>query len=296
MYGYVRPEKGELKLREYEAFRGVYCGLCHELRRSYGPVFRFVVNYDFTFLAMLLAGAEDGGTELRRCPYHPLRRTACPCRFPAMEAAADQSVILAYWKLRDGTADGGFFKALGCRLLTACLRGAYRKASSRRTEFARTAERELEALSGLEKSSCASLDAAADKFARILEAASEGAASPERARILSQLLYHLGRIVYVLDAVDDLPEDERTGNYNPLRFRYELRDGGLSQEDAAELRMSLQHSHNSISSAFVLLEKNPYTDILSNILYFGLPAVTQAVFSGEWRAAKRGKRERSRQL
>ena len=36
MYGYVRPVKGELKISEFERFRGVYCGLCHELARRYG--------------------------------------------------------------------------------------------------------------------------------------------------------------------------------------------------------------------------------------------------------------------
>ncbi len=296
MYGYVRPEKGELKLREYEVFRGVYCGLCHMLRKRYGPVFRYAVNYDFTFLAMLLADPEDGGTDLCRCPYHPLRRTACPRPFPAMEAAADYSVILAYWKLRDGAEDEGFLKALGSRILAACIRRAYRKAARLRPDFAAAAETELRALSALETVCSDRLDAAADKFARILQAAAEGAVSEDRKRVLVQLLYHLGRIVYILDAADDLEKDERTDAYNPLRYRFSLHDGKLGKEDEAELRMSLQHSHDRISSAFVLLEKTPYTDILSNILYFGLPSVTQAVFSGEWRAARRRRRERSKNL
>ena len=296
MYGYVRPERGELRIREYETFRGVYCGLCHTLKKRYGPLFRFAVNYDLTFLAMVLAGPETPETTVRRCPYHPLRKTACPCALPALDAAADYTVILAYWKLRDAAADSGGIKALGSRLLAAAIRGAYRKAAAARPAFAATAERELEELSALEKDACPSIDAPADKFARILEAASEGAGSPERERVLRQLLYHLGRIVYVLDAADDLEEDIRDGSYNPLRFRYEPREGKLAPEDAAQLRMSLQHSHDRISTAFVLLEKNPYTEILSNILYFGLPAVTQAVFTGRWRAAGRTDRERSLHL
>ena len=44
MYGYVRPERGELKVREYELFRGAYCGLCHTLGERYGPIPRLFLN------------------------------------------------------------------------------------------------------------------------------------------------------------------------------------------------------------------------------------------------------------
>lgn len=293
MYGYVRPERGELKIREYETFRGVYCGLCHTLKRRYGPLLRFAVNYDLTFLAMLLAGPEPVGTCLRRCPYHPLRKASCPEPSGAMDAAADYTVILAYWKLRDGVEDRRFLPALGYRALSAAIKGAYRKAARIRPSFAAVTEAELKELGKLEKENCPSVDAPADHFAKILRAAADGEEDAARSRILRELLYHLGRIVYILDAADDLKDDMSSGAYNPLRFRFAPMDGKLSPDDERELRLSLQHSHNSIISAYELLEKTPYTDILSNILYIGLPAVTQAVFSGTWRASKRQRKERS---
>lgn len=297
MYGYVRPDKGELKIREYETYRGVYCGLCHTLRRRYGPPYRFAVNYDFTFLAMLLAGPEPVETCAKRCLYHPLRRTSCPARqTEAMNAAADYSVILAYWKLRDGVGDKGFFGSLACRVLSAAIRRQYRRAAACRPDFARETEENLRALAALEEESCASVDAAADRFARILRAAADGTGEESRARVLRELLYHLGRIVYILDAEDDLADDLRSGNYNPLAHRFTPVDGRLSPEEEAELRLSLQHSHNSIASAFALLADNPYTDILSNILFRGLPMVTQMVFSGVWRASARERKKRSGQL
>ena len=291
MYGYIRPERGELKIREYDTFRGVYCGLCHTLRKRYGPFFRFAVNYDLTFLAMLLA--EPGKTETcqKRCPYHPFRRTSCPAELPALGTAADLTVVLAYWKLRDGAADKSFFPSLGCRILAWLASPAYKKAAALRPGFARTAEEELCELNKLERERCSSVDAPADRFARILrEAASETRA---RERILRELLYHLGRIVYILDAADDLADDVKAGSYNPLRFRFTAEDGKLSEEDEKELRLSLQHSHNAVSAAFALLDTTPYTDILENIIYLGLPSVTQAVFDGSWRAAGRKRKERS---
>jgi hypothetical protein len=210
----------------------------------------------------------------------------------SLAAAADLSLILAYWKLKDGVADRGFFGRIGCGLGCGVLRRSYKRAAARQPAFARRTQENLQALAQLEKSRCQSLDAVADKFACILQAASMGAAG-EQGRILNQLLYHLGRIVYVLDAVDDLAEDEKSGAYNPLRYRYQLVEGRLSQVDQLSLRQSLQLSHNGVSAAFELMEENPYTGILSNIIYFGLPAVTQAVFDGTWHAREKLQKERS---
>lgn len=289
MYGYVRPLRDELRVREYEQFRGVYCGLCHTLKKRYGPIYRFAVNYDLTFLAMLFAGGERLRVCQRRCPYHPMRRAVCPEADPAMEAAADMTVILAYWKMRDGVRDKGFFGASGCRALAALIAPAYKKAAAIRPVFAETAEREIAALARLEDKKTACLDAAADTFAKLLASASAGAETQARREILSELLYHLGRIVYVLDAADDLAEDEKSGAYNPLRYRFVLRDGRLSGEDEAALRLSLTHSHDRLCAAYHLLDQNPYTGILDNIIYYGLPAAAQAVFAGTWRASKRGR-------
>lgn len=292
MYGYVRPDKGELKVSEYESFRGVYCGLCHELKVRYGPICRFLVNYDFAFLAMILAGEENFEEKPCRCPYHPLRKTTCPVRCENMAVAADCTVVLAWWKLRDGVADSSFLKSLLYRLACMILRPAYRKAAECIPSFAESVEKHLRELNALETANCASVDEVADKFALILQSAAVTVRDEPKARILHQLLYHLGRIIYILDAVDDLPEDARADRYNPLRFRFDLRENRLLAEDESVLRESLQMSHNCLCNAFVLLNKNAYTGILQNIIYFGLPKVTQSVFNGSWKSSENKKQER----
>ena len=49
-------------------------------------------------------------------------------------------------------------------------------------------------------------------------------------RVLEQLLYHLGRWIYLVDAADDLPEDFASGSYNPLLRRFGLEEGELTGE------------------------------------------------------------------
>ena len=225
MFGYVRPPLEDLPPEETERFRQAYCGLCHTLAKRHGLAARFILNYDFTFLAILLSQREAAPTACARCPASPLRRRSFLEPDAAMELAADESVILAYWQLRDGVADHGFWKSLLYRLLSRLLYRAYRRAAALRPEFDRTTRLQLDKLAQLETDRIPALDPAADAFAILLSAAAEEVDDPVRRRVLEQLLYHLGRWVYLIDAADDLQKDAASGNYNPVALRYGLNGG-----------------------------------------------------------------------
>ena len=74
MYGYVRPPAGILSEEELERFRRMYCGLCHTLGQRYGTAARFILNYDFTYLAILLSGGDEGPSTAARCMVSPLKK------------------------------------------------------------------------------------------------------------------------------------------------------------------------------------------------------------------------------
>ena len=44
MLGYVKIDKGELKVREYEVYTGYYCGVCKSIGRRYGQLPRMVLS------------------------------------------------------------------------------------------------------------------------------------------------------------------------------------------------------------------------------------------------------------
>ena len=293
MYGYVRPLKGELKVSEYELFQSVYCGLCHSLKKRGGFAARFIVNYDFTFLAMLLSDADKPCTQKERCPARLWGRKSCLCGDPALDLAADHSLILSWWKLKDSVADKGFFKSLGYRLLLPLFSRPYKAAAARHPRFAAAAEENILALAELERNRCGSMDAAADKFALILRAASNGISDEKRRRTMEELLYHLGRTIYLLDAVDDLSEDVAENNYNPLRYRFSTESGALCPRDKEELKGTIRHSINCVAAAYELLDKNAWSGIVSNTIYQGLPWVTEAVFSGQWQELRKIKKNRT---
>lgn len=284
MFGYVRPVKDELKVKELEAYRGAYCGLCHAMGRKYGFWSRFTLNYDFTLLAMLFSSEAEGHqTCPRRCPVHPFRKKrACLCH-PGLDAAADQSIILTWQKLRDDCLDKSFWKGLPSRLAAWLLRGAYRKAVKAQPEFDREVTRCLEQLHRLEQERSPSIDRTADTFARILKAAVPPQWEEERRRALEQCLYHVGRWIYLVDAWDDLKEDRETGAYNPLEVRF----AGNPEAELETVRITMTHSVKLAISAYHLLPVGNWSPIVENILYLGLPGVQEAVFSGKWRGMQK---------
>lgn len=287
MYGYVRPDKGELRVREYELFRAVYCGLCHTLRQRYGFLTRFAVNYDMTFMAMVLLSPHARAAQ-RRCIVHPVRKRPCVIDDEALAAAADYSIILAWWNLRDNVGDEKAIKAFLSEAGASAMSRAYRKAAAARPAFDANARKCLEELSALETENCPSLDRAADCFARILAFAAGEFESGEQQRIRRELFYHIGRLVYILDAVDDLAHDIQEDNYNPLRSRLEDGQDKLSPEMINNLRATVNLSQRSAATALALRSDDPWQPILENIVTLGLPEVADLVFTGKW-----NKREKS---
>lgn len=284
MFGYVRPVRDELKCRDLDLYRATYCGLCRTMRRRCGMWAPMVLNFDFTFLAILLAPVQgERLTDCGRCHVPPFRRKCMCLSSPALELAADESVILAYWQLRDKIGDETFFRGLPARLSGVFLRCAYRKAVSRRPEFDRAVGEQIRRLHELESEKCSSLDRPADTFGTLLQSAVPKSGDEVRDRAMEQLLYHLGRWIYLIDARDDLEEDRKQGSYNPISLRFADTDGD------EQLRLTLEHSLNLMRSACALLELGRQEDLVYNVLYFGLPLIQRSVFDGSWKQMKKQK-------
>ena len=278
MFGYVRPPLDGLPQEDSERFRRAYCGLCHALARR-GAAARCVLNYDFTLLAILLSDG-DGATDKRRCIVHPIRPRPYLAATDAMELAADESLILAYWQLRDGVDDNGFFKGVPSRAASALLRDAYQRAAAERPEFDGRVREQLDILRGMELQRCPALDAPADAFAVLLRDAARDAEPLTRRRVLEQIFYHLGRWVYLIDAADDLKRDAASGNYNPVALRYGLSDGVWTDEARREFALTLDHSIHAIAAAFELWDFGAWTPLLESVFYSGLFQVGRAVLDG----------------
>ena len=271
MFGYVLPPQ-DLPEEELNRFRRAYCGLCHTLGRRYGTAARFILNYDFTYLAILLSEREESVCRKSRCMAHPVHGREYLEDSAALDLAADESMILAYWQLRDGVADHDWLHGLKYRGLSGVLEPAYRKASAARPGFTESTRRQLARLAELEQAQCASIDRAADAFAVLLqEAASE-----------------------VRDAADDLKKDAASGNYNPVALRFGLADGQWTENTRQEFARTLDQSIWMMISAFELWDFGVWTPVLQRTLYAGLFQVGRAVLEGRFRKRSRKKKTQER--
>jgi hypothetical protein len=289
LFGYVRPQKSELLVREFEEYRGVYCALCSRLGKEYGFAARLALNYDCTFyLTVLLSLA--GGERLRfsrgRCAVNPLKT----CVFfrgseRELSAAAAAAVLLSYFKLRDDIADSPFWKGLLYRALLPAAAHARRRAAKKHPEIDGAVSRMAEKQAEIERSGCPSVDRCAEPTAEMLAELFErpavescGAGSP-RARVLRQFGYYLGRWTYLMDAADDLAGDLRSGAFNPFARRFSL-NGASAPEEVAAARRYAERALNAtlarLGAAGNLLDfENRLGPVVQNVVFKGLPQVQQ---------------------
>ena len=144
MFGYVRPYKSEMLVREYEQYKAVYCEVCRQLGKEYGWTARFTLSYDCTFYALLALSVSGAKVRLHqgRCTTNPLKKCSY-LEAPGEEykKAAALSVLLTYHKLRDNIEDESFWKSLGCKLLLPLVSRKAKKAAVRYPFLAEAAAR-----------------------------------------------------------------------------------------------------------------------------------------------------------
>ena len=287
LFGYVKPVPAELKVKEYELYRSVYCGLCVSMKKRVSCVSRLTLSYDFVFLALIrmALSREVGRLERQRCIAHPSKKRAVLVDSHELDVCAALSVLLTFCKLRDDLADEHGLKKIGVRLLMPAASGMKKKAGMR-CDFGDLEARlvgHLNALSELERANNRSLDAAADCFGDFMRDVTAFGYAPDslEGRIAAELGRHIGRFIYIIDAADDLGDDLKSGSYNP----FILPDGDTLEafnKNAESLRASLKMELVAIEAALELIDFSAvpeYGEIIKNIIYLGLPELIERIIS-----------------
>lgn len=286
MLGYVKVYQPELKMGEFEQYRGVYCSLCRTLGKRYGMVAQMALSYDVTFLVLLLMALSEDcvGFEKGHCVYNPCKRRLKCGEHPAFAFGADVSVLLMHHRLQDTVADSRFAKRMAAGVAHSVSSKNYRCAAKRLPQTDRLLAECMKKQSELEKDKTASMDAAAEPTATMLShLCSVGVSDEKQRRILERLGYCLGSWVYRMDALDDLEDDVKHNTYNPLRFSHSLTadDTKAIEKVRNEMLFSLNALLAECKAAYDLLTIHHFDGILRNILDYGMPYMQKQVIYGK---------------
>ena len=277
LFGYIKPFRPELKIREAEEYRSIYCGLCRELGRSFGLFAKMTLSYDFAFMAIFFMSLDDEicpSFEHCRCIAHPFRKQCRCCENKAISLSAKAAMILTYYKFKDDLADRGFFKKISAAILLPFASSARKKALSSGGEAIKideSAKNMMTSQREIEKRNSAFPDEAAEPTAKFLEELISLLADDENERILRRFGYLLGRYIYLCDALDDLEDDIKKGNYNPFIF------GG--ENAVSEAKSVLFITTAELFDDLELLELDKYKEIVENTIDLGLKAEIERIIN-----------------
>ena len=266
----------EYKLNSYDMFRGFISGLyagnydishvfidslCRAIGRRCGKACRMALSFEMTFLSMLLTSLYEPQTngEMRRCAFHPIEKRLMLGN-DAIDYCADLSALISYYDLRDGWEDERRVDRLAESALLKAAAGRAGGALPRQRE---AVERYVARLHEVERRNDMNLDAAANLSGEMLGELYVWKKDVYE-RDLRELGFYLGKFIYLCDSFEDVEQDIKKKNYNPLVERFER------PEFEAESRMMLEDMMARACRAFECLPLLEDAPIMRNILYSGI--------------------------
>ena len=280
MFGYIRTHVPELRVREHECYRAVYCGLCREMGRCTGCLSRLTLSYDFVFLTLvrMAVTGEKPTFSPRRCAVHPLRKRPMMNGNEALAHSARCAALLNYWKVRDDRADERGFKRLRAMLVQPFMAIGRRRARRVYGQLEAQIASHLAQLSALERDNTDSADLPANAFGALLRDICAYGLEGTQAKLAAAIGYHTGRWIYLIDALDDRAADAERGSYNPLNLTYGT--SALTAEQTETFSAHLTEELMEIESALDLTDGDAFPEgmaLLRNMLYLGMPRVAEAI-------------------
>lgn len=287
MFGYVIPDKPNLFIKDFYAFRAFYCGLCKATGKQSGTLMRFATNYDATILNILAHNLVNKSVEIKkqRCILHPFRRREMIVVDDLTRKVADVNTLLMYYKLTDNIMDGD--SVLKCKAVKNLLWRKFKRARRSHPEAVGIITQNYTALAIHEEEKTTSIDEVAHCFGKMLQDLGEYITG-RREHEVGMVFYCLGKWVYLIDALDDYDEDKGQNRYNPWIACF-----GEFSDKSAFIKAKKSEISSIINGLIKILIENydqldmPVQEgVLTNTFYYGLKMQTERIISGEKKCQK----------
>ncbi len=285
MFGYVKTYTPELKVGEYEYYRGAYCGLCRAMGKCTGQCSRMTLSYDFAFLALIRIALSGEQTDFcrKRCFVHPLRKKKMMKNNPQLEYCAYAAALLTYHKLSDDISDESGKKKL-LALISRPMASSMRRSAIKKgglEELDKVISEKLSELSAFEDSREASVDTPAEIFGALLSKIVSFGFEGTQLKIAENIGRHVGRWIYITDAADDFFEDVRKQRYNPFALLY---GDSISERERGLIADALKNELCDAERAVDLIDfedRGMLEGIIRNVFYLGMPHTVKTVLSAD---------------
>lgn len=274
MFGYIKPDSKELKVKEYELYKSTYCGLCRVMGKRYSFIYKMSLSYDFVFMVLLrlLISSEKVSFSKKRCIAHPTKKKVMMEENEALRVASDVGVIMLYHDFLDKIHDKDGIKSLFCKIFLPELKRLRKRACNKNEsilEFDRKVSQGLQKLSEYEEDIIQSVDMPAEQFGQILGCALSLGLGGADEKIIFELGKSIGKWIYITDALDDIDNDEKKNKYNPFLAVYGSANEAKKHGDT--ISVSLLSELDRAYKAFILLDCNDkgVYNIIDNIIRIG---------------------------
>ena len=249
-----------------------------------GQCSRMTLSYDVLLLCLTRIALlrENTSFEQKRCPVHPLKKRNIMVRNGTLDFSARVSALLTYHKVKDDISDSGFIRRTLTRLFVLPFAAAARRKAIKREpalcELDKRCAERLSSLAKLEKERTASVDIPAGIFGELLSDIVSFELCGNEKKIAENIGRSVGKWIYIADALDDMDDDVRTKNYNPLIEIY----GGVlpTRKQVGDIALALKNELMRAEAALELVdfcEFETVKNILFNILYLGMPKRIEAI-------------------
>lgn len=279
MYGYVVPIKEKLKNEDFCLYRAFYCGICKGTGKYYGQLPRFTTNYDIVFLSVLLHDytSQEVIFENSGCVCNPFKKKTTVLSNELFDKLIATNIIMSFYKASDDVLDRGGLKK---KFVRGILSSSYKKAKANLPQIDKIVKIQYDRLNQMERENVSGVDRVADCFATMLMQIADELLDKKATEPLSKLCYNVGKFVYIADALDDIDEDFKKKNYNPLLTvfgNYENRVQFLTDNNA-QLQFLLATTINRAIECFNKMCFTGASDLLMNIVHLGLRGKAEEIF------------------
>lgn len=277
MFGYVVPDKPYLYLKDDTLYKALYCGICKSIKKSVGQIARFTLSYDMAFMSAIAHNilGVDVVIEKKRCIAHAIKRRPIAKPDEISKKIANTNVLLAYYKLKDDVLDEnkGNFKS-------SLFKKAYKKAKKNEPIIDGYIKTSCENLLKLEKANSDSIDMVADEFASLFLNVSREIFKEKSTTYTDNLMYYVGKWVYLIDALDDYDKDVESKNFNVFYNVYKKDNfKSLVKDNKEDIFFIFKSIFVEIEENFNKIEMKYNVDLVKNIILRGLPTKTSQILN-----------------